>query len=149
MFPWVLSLLLSGGLTFVPLDHCRILDTRLVSAGALHDGDYRGIRFQAAHADCTIPQGTAAVFVNISAVNPSGAGHLRMGRVDRALPSSAVITFGAHTASNQALLRLPVAPPCAGLDDVLALATVVNSGSVHLVLDVQGYWIADPPPCSP
>ena len=118
--------------TIVP---CRILDTRLpngplggpaLSSGAVRDFDLTGT--------CGVPNTAQAVSVNVTVTGPTGAGYIRFAP-GCSLPVSSIISFNpGQTRANNALLGL-------GAGGILtAGASVTSSGTVHLIVDVNGYF---------
>lgn len=118
--------------TIVP---CRIVDTRLangplggpaLASGGVRDFDLTGT--------CGVPSTARAVSVNVTVTGSTGAGYVRFAP-SCDLPLSSIISFNAgQTRANNALLQI-------GTDGILtAGAAVTSSGSVHLILDVNGYF---------
>lgn len=122
-------------LDFHTLVPCRILDTRLangplggpaLSSGAVRHFDLTGT--------CGVPATARAVSVNVTVTGPTGAGYIRFAP-GCSLPVSSIISFNpGQTRANNALLALSA-------DGILtAGATVTSSGSVHMIVDVNGYF---------
>lgn len=116
---------------------CRVLDTRLP------DGPYGGPALVAG-ADrafplsgvCGIPSDATAVSVNIAVTGATSAGNLRLHAGGTAVPLVATINFSAgQTRSNNAVV---------GLSPTGELAAFVGgpAGTVHVILDVNGYFAA-------
>lgn len=78
--------------------------------------------------------GVGAVLVDITAVNPSGGGYIRVAPSDASMPSTSSLSYNdGQTASNSAV----VAPGSAGQ------LTVTNyAGTTSLVVSVEGYFTA-------
>ncbi|MFL6290904.1 MAG: FG-GAP repeat domain-containing protein [Thermoanaerobaculia bacterium] len=128
-----------GGATpapdFFTLTPCRLVDTRnaqgplggpALSSGAVRSFALTGI--------CGVPVTAKALSLNITVVGSTGAGYVRFSPGCQ-LPVSTIINFNTgQTRANNALLVL-------GADGVLtAGATLTAPGSVHLILDVNGYF---------
>jgi hypothetical protein len=125
----------SAGSGFYTVEPCRVLDTRLA------DGPYGGPALRAGETRvfdlagrCGIPVGAQAVAVNITATQASAAGHLRLHPADVASSPTSTVNYpaGATRAVNS---LMPVSPAGA-----LAVYCGQASGTVHVVLDVQGYF---------
>jgi len=77
------------------------------------------------------------VALNITVVSPSGAGHVALWPADLPLPTTSVINFAAgQTRGNNAVVGLATD----GQGDLAARASVAGAGTVHLILDVSGYF---------
>lgn len=114
---------------------CRVLDTRQGGqGGALSSGSTRAITIAGT---CGIPAQATAVAANITVTQPSGAGKLTI-YPDQGLPPQAeTIWFGAgQTRANNAILALDIT----GSGTVQVLPSVANSGQVHLLVDVYGWF---------
>jgi acid phosphatase type 7 len=116
---------------------CRLVDTRnangLSGGPALAPGSSRSFPVAGL---CEVPSSAVAVAVNVTAIGPSATGDLRLyGRSD-VLPENNVVSFRAgQTRSSQAVIAL-------GREgQVAARPTLPAGGSVHLVLDVSGYFV--------
>jgi hypothetical protein len=149
-----------------PVEPCRILDTR-VSLGALQGGFAMDVHVRGNHllasegaavADCDVPPEAEAVVVNITVVQPSNNGYLKVsgtGTVNGVHGSGnySRLTFRAlENDSNEmqiALCNYYIYPgpqlPC-GYDtitgryeDFQILSKAVDGSTVHIVADVVGY----------
>jgi hypothetical protein len=125
------------GLGFYTLPPCRLIDTRgpasLTGGPALAPG-YPRLFYVAGL--CGIPADARALAVNVTVTQPHAAGYLTLFPGNTApLPATSTINFSpGQTRANQAIL--PLSPDGAG-----ALGAVVGSaGTVHLILDVSGYF---------
>jgi Endonuclease/Exonuclease/phosphatase family len=125
----VLVGLFETGQDFYSVPSCRLVDTR--SSTPLQSGVPRTF---ALHGLCGIPATARAVVLNITAITPTGSGELSV-HADGTTPSFATMSF--QTGFMRALLAF-VSLDAAG--EVEAQATVAGNGSVHLVLDVTGYF---------
>ena len=125
----------SGGSDFFTLPPCRILDTRN-AAGPLGGPALiaQMDRVFAVTGACGVPATAKAISVNLAVTQPTDPGNLRVrpGGVPVPLISSINYVAG-QTRSNNAVLSL----------DASGQITVFcgqASGTVHLILDVNGYF---------
>jgi hypothetical protein len=82
---------------------------------------------------CGIPSTARAVSLNVTVVQPTATGNLTLYPSDTAPPASSTINFqpGLNRANNAVI----------GLSEAGAIAVKANtSGTVHLILDVNGYF---------
>ncbi|MEA2558909.1 MAG: hypothetical protein QOH06_413 [Acidobacteriota bacterium] len=110
---------------------CRLLDTResepLVS-------DTTGLL--AVHGACGLPATARALAVNVTALGATAPGHLRFHEGGLAAPNASTINFsGGTTRANNAILPLSLAERGLGVTPF-----VTGGGTVHLILDVVGYF---------
>jgi hypothetical protein len=120
------------GLDFYSLVPCRVFDTR--QSTALASGVERTFL---ASGVCGIPVTARAVSVNLTVVNGTGAGYVTVFPGDMEAPVASSVTFpAATTRSNNAIL--PLARN--GTGTLAARASVGGSGTIQLVLDVNGYF---------
>jgi hypothetical protein len=120
---------------FFTVPPCRLLDTRnpagALGGPALLAGTDR--RFPLA-GRCGLPATARAVSLNVAVTAASSAGHLRLHSGGTPLPLVSAIAYSAgQTRSNNALV------PASVLGD-LAVFAGQTSGSVHVILDVNGYF---------
>jgi subtilisin family serine protease len=130
--------LLSMDTDFYTVAPCRVVDTRnpngpnggpSLSGGSPRAFPVAGI--------CGVPASARAVSVNITVVNPSGAGHLTLYPGDQPAPTASTINFrAAQTQANNAILRLSVD----GNGTLAILPATAGSGPVDVILDVNGYF---------
>lgn len=136
-FANVTVLPVGSAVPFYPVTPCRIVDTR----GAA--GPSGGPALASGGADrafaivnsCGIPQGASAVSANVTVVGPGATGFLVFYRGDGALPGTSTINFGTgQTRAGNSLLQLAL--------DGTGSVKVHNgsAASVHLVVDVNGYF---------
>ncbi|HWM91165.1 MAG TPA: hypothetical protein VN493_10390 [Thermoanaerobaculia bacterium] len=120
------------GLDFHTLVPCRVFDTR--SGPPLQSGTER--IFQVAGI-CGIPVTARAVSVNLTAVNAASGGEVVMYPGDLQTPGTSSGNFVPDRArANNAILALARN----GNGKLAARALVGGSGTVHLILDVNGYF---------
>jgi hypothetical protein len=120
------------GASLYTLAPCRAIDTRTPADGPpLAAGGSRPFTLAGR---CGIPTTARAVVVNIAVTSPTVAGHLRIHPTGTLVPIAAAINYGAgQTRANNAIV---------GLSAMGELSVVCNqaSGTVHLVVDVSGYF---------
>jgi hypothetical protein len=115
---------------FFTLDPCRLLDTRIVG-GALPSETTTTI---VASNYCGIPPTASALSLNVTVVDPEGAGHLTLFPAGTPLPPTSTLNYRAgRTRANNAILSL--SPP--GYFDMRSFQP---QGTTHVVIDVNGYF---------
>jgi hypothetical protein len=133
----------SGPYQFVALTPCRIVDTRLNGqvvgqyGPILQSGTERQFPIQG---NCGVPVGATAVAVNITAVTPTNQGRLTAYPSGIATPLVSSINFPAGTLALANGALVPLADQSLQPNDMAIMPFVVNSGQVHMVLDVAGYF---------
>ncbi|HEX6863518.1 MAG TPA: pre-peptidase C-terminal domain-containing protein, partial [Thermoanaerobaculia bacterium] len=121
----------------VPLDFysvapCRAVDTR--PGPPLASGIPRTFPIAGT---CDVPASARAVAVNVTAVSPSGLGYVAVWPANLAQPLASVVSFPAGwTRASNAILRLATD----GTGNLAAQSSVAGGGTVHLVVDVTGYF---------
>ncbi len=123
---------------FFTLTPCRLVDTR-DSAGpqggpALAPGVERTFPLAGT---CGIPAQAVAVALNVSAVSATDDGDLQVYAADTAPPAGSVVIYRAgptRARSNNAMVRL-------GAAGAVSVRANQPAGTVHLVLDVVGYYL--------
>jgi Domain of unknown function (DUF5060)/Putative collagen-binding domain of a collagenase len=135
---WVLSVRAPGTpvvrpVSFYTVHPCRALDTR-TSDSPLSSGDRRSY---ALVGSCGIPAGAQAVAVNLAAISPGSVGYITLwpGNTDKPVTTSLSFDAG-DSQSNNAIVAL-------GSDGAVLAEPLLASGTVDLVLDVTGYFVAD------
>jgi uncharacterized protein (DUF2141 family) len=120
-----------GFYTIVP---CRALDTRNPAPNggpALAAGETRVVSLVGV---CGIPASARAVSVNLTVIQPTRAGNLRLFPADVPLPLVSSLNYGAWvTRSNDAIAGLSAS-------GTLAVRCTQPSGTAHVTLDVNGYF---------
>jgi hypothetical protein len=116
---------------FFTLPPCRLVDTRAPGQGpALAPLAERQFTLAGA---CGVPAGAKALSVNVTVTQPAAPGHLALYPANHPAPGTSVINFTAGaTRANNAILALDAA----GAVKVRSGA----NGTVHLVIDVNGYF---------
>ena len=124
------------GADFYTVPPCRVLDSRLVAgpwAGApLAGGQQRDLAIGAA---CGIPMTAQAVSINVTAVDATADGHLRLFPAGGPLPTSSVVNFRIGlTRANNAIVQLGSAAA------ITVYSGQAAPGAVHVVVDVNGWF---------
>ncbi len=121
--------------SFFTLAPCRLLDTRQPQDGpALSSAQPETLSL---HGVCGIPATARAVAVNITVTQPTGPGHLTLYTGEASPPLTSTINFGAgQTRANNAILALTPN----GTGTLAACPAILGGGSVHVILDVVGYF---------
>src|SRR5262249_4595209 len=119
---------------FYTLTPCRAIDTRLapgpLGGPALAAEIDRTFTLAGA---CGIPATARAVAANIVVIEPPAAGSLRFYPARASVPLATSITYAAgQTRSSNAIVGLSAG--------AFTVFTAQGSGSVHLLLDVTGYF---------
>jgi len=127
----------NSGLSFYTLVPCRVIDTR-AAIGALGGPALQpsSVRDFSLTGSCGIPAGAKALSVNVTVVPGAPQGYLRLYPGDLAVVPfvSTINWFAGHTRANNAIVA--VAGDGSGTIAVRADST----GSVHFILDVNGYF---------
>ncbi len=123
-----------GGAGFYTLTPCRLIDTR--NSGPLASGAPLVIPVAGA-AGCGVPATARAIAANITVVSPTVAGNLALYPGNYPLPPVSTVNFATgQTRANNAILSL--ASDNSGT--LAANATVGASGTVQVIVDVDGYF---------
>ena len=114
---------------------CRVLDTRdpagPYGGPALGAGQSRAF---ALAGRCDIPASARAVTLNLTVTGPTAAGNLRLYPASQAVPSTSTLNYSSgQTRANNAIVGLSPA-------GALAVRCAQAAGSVHVILDVTGYF---------
>ncbi len=145
----------TSDLVFVPVQPCRVIDTRL-AGGPLAAGVERDFRVtgsaslagQGGNASgCGIPQGAstplaAAVAINFVAVGPAGPGDLRAWAFGQPKPNASIINYA--TVSGLNIANGVVVPIAGTASDAADLAMIADVHGTHVVADVTGYFTRFP-----
>ena len=130
-----LSTDLAGGQTgFFTVTPCRVNDTRVLGEGpALTSGTERIFEIEG---ECGVPAGVTAVSANITITGPTEAGFLSVYPGGTPLPLVSTSNFRpGQTRANNAIIPLGV-----GGDIAIIYGTGGASGTVHVIIDVNGYF---------
>jgi hypothetical protein len=119
----------SSGGDFFTLTPCRVLDTRDQSA-PLTPGETRAVTLAGV---CGIPSSATAVSINITAIDATAQGEMTAWPANEPQPVTSAISYqtGLNRANN-GILKLG--------NGALAFYANQLSGTVHLVIDVNGYF---------
>jgi hypothetical protein len=119
---------------------CRVFDSRRPADGpVLSSGVVRTITVAGV---CGVPQSATSVTVNLAVTQPTSLGFVRL-FASGPLPSSPFFSLNysaGQTRGNNAMVQLSAS------GQVDALATTTAPGTVHLIVDVFGYFLDDTPP---
>jgi hypothetical protein len=133
-------------LVYTPVTPCRIIDTRIaggaITAGATRNFLVTGTNYSAQGGKatgCGVPYGpTTAAVVNFVAVNPAGAGNLRVTPFDTTMPLASIINFSAKVNLANGLVVATCNPSSATCSSDITIQADVSA--TQLVADVQGYY---------
>ena len=122
-------------MSFHTLTPCRLLDTRDASGPTHGEGlPPSSDRLFAAKRACGIPSTAAAAALNVTVTQPTEVGDLRLYVRDAPLPLASAINYGpGQTRANGIIVPL-------GLEGEVVVRCDQPSGSVHLIVDVTGYF---------
>jgi N-acetylneuraminic acid mutarotase len=119
---------------FYTVPPCRLIDTRTTDGPALSPANPRLLPVTTL---CGIPTTAKMVMANLTVVGATGGGYLQAWPADQPKPSTSVINFSAgQTRGNNAILALS----SDGLGMLAVQPMVGGGGTVHLVIDVYGYF---------
>lgn len=123
------------GASFHTVAPCRLLDTRAPSGVAGGPAVTAGTaRLVSVAGRCGIPPGARAAAVNVTVTGASADGHLTLTSPYSISADTSAINYGpGQTRANNAIVALE-----AGGE--LRVFCALGSGSVHLILDVSGYF---------
>jgi len=133
----------AGPFSFFPLTPCRVVDTRgpvgpqggpSLSANTVRNFAIINVN------GCGVPATAKAAAINLTIVQPTDSGDLRIFPYQSAVPLASVINFSTvdFALANGAIVPLA---NVGGLDvSVQTDMPVGSSGNVHLVIDVTGYF---------
>jgi hypothetical protein len=123
-----------GGLRFYTVTPCRVVDTRggAPIGGPVLQAQETRVLPVAGH--CGIPADAKAVSLNVTATEPTLQGHVRLFPAGEAPPNISTVNYVAG------LTRANNATGILNADGDLAVFVSQASGTVHLVVDVNGYY---------
>jgi hypothetical protein len=110
---------------------CRVVDTR--TGSPLQDGVPQTYTL---HGVCGIPATAKVVVLNVTAVDPTGSGDLTIYASDATPPGFSTLPFPANR--TRALIVVVDLSDVDG--EVTVLPSVAGNGTVHVVIDVMGYF---------
>lgn len=130
---------------FFPLTPCRLVDTRLPagpSGGpALAPNTTRSFPVQG---QCGVPIGAKAAALTITVAAPTGPGNLRLFPSGSAVPLVSNINFSGNDAE---IANGGIVPLSTNANDLSVFTVLLGgTGTVHLILDVNGYFAPPVPP---
>ena len=112
---------------------CRLLDTRQAGQGPPLTSLVPRILTVAG--SCGVPASATAVAINVTAVGSTAYGHITGYPGDAALPATSTVNFlSGQTRANNAIIPLSVS------GELAFRAVIDGGGTVHLVVDVAGYF---------
>jgi len=128
-------------LVFTPLPQCNLVDTRLAggafTALAVRGFEAIGTSFVGqggSNTNCGIPVDASALFLGVTAVQPTGKGWFKIWPRAEAEPPAASISYGpTQNVRNDIVVRL-----AHGLDHDLSV--MANTTGAHLLVSVLGYY---------
>ena len=120
---------------FFGVSPCRLIDTREadgpLAGPVLRAGEIRTFTLVGT---CGIPTTAKAVSINITVTSPTGPGYLTLFPAGTPLPTVSMINYAVgETRANNAVVVL-------GSAGSLSVLAGLSAGSVHLILDVNGYF---------
>ncbi|MDP9121842.1 MAG: PKD domain-containing protein [Acidobacteriota bacterium] len=119
---------------FYTVTPCRVLDTR---AGQPVLSGAAPLAINVLAAGCGIPVNARAVAANLTVVGPTGQGYLTLFPGNYPMPATSSLSFKAGvTRANSAVQELATD----GSSTLAAIASVAGAGSLHLLVDVSGYF---------
>ena len=135
----------AGPFEFHSLTPCRLIDTRNGSGASTSDGTGVGPLSNPGPYDvkvkgfCGVPTTATAVSLNVTVVNPTQGGDLRLANLD-ANPFPGVSTLN-YNAGEPALANGAIVPLAAGTgNDVRMIFGMVAAGTLNVLVDVTGYF---------
>jgi hypothetical protein len=120
----------SGASKFFTLVPCRLADTRIGAPHPAGSTPVFGISGR-----CGIPPTARAVALNVTVIQPTSFGDLRLFAAGGPMPFASVINFrSGQTRANNAVLSISPS------GDLRSLVEMSAGGSLHVLLDVSGYF---------
>ena len=126
-------------LPFIGVTPCRVVDTRNITPPVITLGPAaRTFTIKAAQG-CGVPTDAQAVSLNVAIAQPllTGRGFLALYPTGTEWPGNATINFASTDVS---LSNGAIVPLGAGATDELTVQPINKAGTVHLILDVNGYY---------
>jgi Tol biopolymer transport system component len=120
--------------SFFPLTPCRLVDTRSGPAGGTAIAALSMRDFTLTDV-CGVPSDAASVSFNVTVTQPASAGFVDVLPAGLATPPTAILSFRiGQTRANNAIVSL------GGTPSGTASVRNASAGSVHVILDVNGYF---------
>jgi Tol biopolymer transport system component len=118
----------------IPLPRCTLLDTRRPGDGpALRTNSRKVLKV---HGACGVPRRARAVSLKVTVLEPTGKGNLQFYPGNSTTARSGILRFD-RGQTRSASFTLPLATNGAGT--LAILPTVTANGTVHVVVEVNGY----------
>jgi hypothetical protein len=135
-----------GPFRYTTITPCRLVDTR--NPNGPYGGpalSNNGQRTFLAQGSCGVPVGASAISINLTAVDPTVAGHLTPFPNGIGVPNVSALNFIAgQTVPNGAIVPLGDASTPGG-DLVIRAGFAALPASVHVLVDITGYFAASAP----
>jgi hypothetical protein len=133
--------------TFTPITPCRLVDTRPTDLVGTRDtpigpGQTAAFQVRGSNGNCTIPDTAIGIATNTTAVNPTVSSFLTVWPADAPQPLTSNLNW------------TPTSPPTpnqvtVGLSSSGAIHVFNNGGTVDVIIDIVGYYVALPAPVTP
>jgi hypothetical protein len=124
---------------YVPINPCRLADTR---SGSVNVGDRstplraretHTFRVHGRNGNCNIPADATAIVANVTAVSPTATTFITMWPAERGRPAASSLNVAARQSATPNSLTV-------ALSSGGSMRAYNEAGSVHLVIDVAGYF---------
>jgi hypothetical protein len=124
----------SGPYQYYAIPPCRFLDTRNTNPPVLTNFGSRAVNLIG---KCGVPSGAAAATLNVTITTPTNPGYLILYPYGIPQPLVSTINFTTgDTLANGAIVPLTAGPT----NNLTVYSELYGGGTVHLVLDVTGYF---------
>ncbi len=121
------------GLSFYAVTPCRLVDTRGADGPALEPSGAPDRTFTLTGGPCGVPAEARSLSVNVTVTQPAGDGNLVLYPAEHSPPVTSIVSFvTGRTRASKSLLLLS--------GDGAAKARNRSAGTVHLIVDVNGYF---------
>ena len=131
----------TADLTYTPINPCRILDTRNTAAGPLapnvartFDGYSTNFATQGDGSGCGIPNGVAALAMNVYAVNPTNLGFIKVWPANGTEPDVSTVNYQVGITAIATGTLVPVDQASSNR------FTAKSPATVDFIADVVGYF---------
>jgi hypothetical protein len=127
-----------GPFQFHALTPCRIVDTRKPAGptgGPVLQSEV--VRSFPIRGNCGVPSDAKAVALNVTITQPTNFGHLTLFPSGTAVPTVSTINWNP---GEPALANGAIVPLSTATNDLSVRPFLLNSGTVHVILDVTGYF---------
>lgn len=128
----------AGPFQFHALTPCRIVDTRKpagpTGGPALQSEVVRSFPIQG---NCGVPVGAKAVALNVTITQPTNFGHLTLFPSGSAVPLVSTLNWNP---GEPALANGAIVPVSTNANDLSLRPFLLSNGTVHVILDVTGYF---------